>query len=96
MFGNAFLDYCFVNFDNLVKIATDNVDYVVGQLSAEAKVFVKYYQLIMKRKGTLIPFSDFTAIGIDMQSICFLSFLVSFKQGNTKMSIGAPGVTYTP
>lgn len=92
MFGNAFIDYCLANFDNLVKLCGENNLDRIAVASPEAKVFARYYQYICIKKGALIPFDELLKLGIDMQTICLLSFLIGFKE--QPISCTAKGVRF--
>ena len=92
MFGNAFIDYCLANFDNLVKLSGENNPDRIAVSSAEAKMFVRFYQYICIKKGVLVPFEELLKLGIDMQAICLLSFLIGFKE--QPISCTAKGVKF--
>jgi hypothetical protein len=92
MFGNPFIDYCFINFDNLVKLSGENNPDRIAVASPEARMFLKFYQYICIKKGITVPFDELLKFGIDMQTICLLSFLIGFKE--QPISCTAKGVKF--
>jgi hypothetical protein len=95
MFGNAYIDFCLANYAELVQLATSNSP-AIKHLRAEAKMFASAYQYMDKRRGKNIPLAEFTAIGIDYQTLALTVFLIAFKDGFKNVSMNADFVLLSP
>lgn len=93
MFGNAYIDFCLTNYADLTALAIANSP-AIKYLRSEAKMFAMIYQFILSKQGKLIPLTEFTALGVDYQTLALTVFLVAFKQGFKVISMSPEGVIY--
>jgi hypothetical protein len=99
MFGNDFIDYCAIHYNDLTKLSTGGFDeLVMNHLSDHSKVFISFYQQLQSSRGVEIPVSVFLSMGIDFTRLCLLVFLVFTREGNTviKFSPDMQSFTYQP
>lgn len=93
MFGNDFIDFCNLNYENLVKLSQGGLDELTRQyLSDYAKVFINFYGSLQTNKEVKI--AEFIASGIDFQRLCLLVFLVFLKEGNRSISMNRETIIY--
>lgn len=99
MFGNEFIDYCAVHYDELVKISNSQFDeLIMNHLSDNAKVFIRFYRQLQENIGKDILVETFITMGIDFTRLCLLIFLVFSREGNTSIRLAPDllSVIYRP
>jgi hypothetical protein len=92
-FGNSTIDYCYEHYDELWAMVQSGNSYS-DFLDPTAKMFFRLFTRLKMDEGQPVSVPDLLALGIDLQALCLLVFLIFLKQGNQSISMNESTVTY--